>query len=195
MDSVLKMYKNKRLWIYLLKFIGIFSLCYFGTLLVIGLAAPGNYYSPFVERYLDYVSWIKVSLLKATGFFLSIFSIPTHTEPGFLIRMNKGRGVIIAMDCVGYGVYSFWIAFIVANKGRFLKKIAWILLGVFALWLINVIRISLFLVAINKGWPMPLGVDHHTWFSIAAYILIFVMIWLYDRSFRENKLNNSAFER
>lgn len=29
---------------------------------------------------------------------------------------------------------------------------------------------------------MPLGIDHHTWFNIFAYIFIFIMIWIYDRS-------------
>ena len=90
---------------------------------------------------------------------------------------------IIAMDCVGYGVYSFWIAFVAANRGKFWKKTLWILLGVIVLWFINVIRITLFLVAINKGWPMPLGIDHHTWFNIVAYLMIFILIWLYDKSF------------
>ncbi len=188
------MYKNKNIWIYLIKFLGVFCVCYFGTLLVIGLAAPGNYYSPFVEKYFDYVTWIKISLLSGTEFLLSLFSIHSHSEPGFLQRINNGRGVIIAMDCVGYGVYSFWIAFVTANKGKFLKKLLWILGGVLALWFINVIRISLFLVAINKGWSMPLGIDHHTWFNIAAYILIFIMIWLYDLFFKENKISNSTLE-
>ncbi len=187
--------RNKKIWIYLLKFIAIFCICYFGTLAIIGLSAPVGYYSPFVSKYLDYVKWIKLSLMSATGLLLSIFSIETHTEPGFLIRINGGRGVIIAMDCVGYGVYSFWIAFVTANNGQILKKILWIISGVVALWLVNVIRITLFLTAINRGWPMPLGIDHHTWFNIAAYLLIFLMIWLYDRSFREDKKDKPAFER
>ena len=118
----------------------------------------------------------------------SRYSIYQHiAEPGFLIRINGGRGVIIAMDCVGYGVYSFWIAFVAANSGTLWKKIAWIISGLFILWFINVIRITLFLVAINKGWPMPLGIDHHTWFNIAAYGMIFILIWLYDRT-SENKI-------
>ena len=158
---------------------------YFGTLAIIGLASPGNYHSPFIEKYFDYVSWIKISLINATAFFLSLFHISTQTEPGFMIRITGGRAVIIAMSCVGYGVYSFWIAFVGANKGRFLKKLLWIILGVFLLWLINAIRITLFLTAINKGWPMPLGIDHHTWFNIFAYLLIFILIWLYDRSFQK----------
>lgn len=120
--------------------------------------------------------------MNTTGFILSLFDIPTHTEPGFLIRITGQRGVFIAMDCVGYGVFSFWIAFVAANSGNFWKKVKWIVFGVLALWFINDIRITLFLVAINKGWPMPLGLDHHTWFNIFAYLLIFTMIWRYDKS-------------
>ena len=121
-------------------------------------------------------------MIHATGFILSGFHITTHTEPGYLIRINGGRGVYIAMDCVGYGVYSFWTAFVVANRGTFWKKTKWLIAGLLILWLINVIRITLFLVAINKGWPMPLGIDHHTWFTIVAYGMIFFLIWLYDRA-------------
>ena len=122
-----------------------------------------------------------MSLIHATGFILSLFNIHTTTEPGFVIRFTGGAGVIIAMDCVGYGVYSFWIAFVAANKGKKKKKILWIVFGLLGLWLINSIRITLFLTSINKGWPMPLGLDHHAWFNIFAYLLIFLMIWWYDK--------------
>lgn len=168
--------------IYLIKFAAVFCILYFGTLAWIGIAAPGGVYSPFVEKYLDYVSWIKISLVNATGWILSIFGISTLKQPGFLIRFEGGRGVIIAMDCVGYGVYSFWIAFVAANTGTLSRKIKWILFGVLALWFINVLRITLFLTSINKGWPMPLGLDHHTWFNICAYIFIFGMIIWYDKT-------------
>ena len=120
--------------------------------------------------------------MSAIGLILSLFNIQTNTEAGFLIRINGGRGVIIAMDCVGYGVYSFWIAFVAANRGRFSKKAWWIVFGVFALWLINVIRITLFLVSINKSWPMPWGIDHHTWFTIFAYGAIFIMMYFFGKT-------------
>lgn len=166
---------------YLVKFLAIYFFLYYGTLAWIGLAAPGDYYVPFIEKNLDFVSWIKRSLIKSTAFILSLFHIETVFEPGYLVRFKGGRGVIIAMDCVGYGVYSFWTAFVAANKGSFKRKLLWIVSGVFGLWLINVFRITLFLTAINKGWPMPLGIDHHTWFNIFAYLFIFILIWWYDR--------------
>lgn len=191
MDSThsTSIFNEKRLWIYLVKFIVVFCVCYFGTLAVIGLAAPGGLYSPFVEKYLDFVSWIKLSLIHATGFILSLVGIPTQTEPGFIIRFAGGNGVHIARDCVGYGVYSFWIAFVVANRGSLSKKSLWIIGGLFGLWFINVVRITLYLTSLNRGWPMPFGIDHHTWFNIFAYALIFLMIWIYDRSFSLRKIN------
>ena len=155
---------------------------------MIGLAAPGNAYSPFVEKYLDYVKWIKLSLIWATGFILSIFGVSTYTVPDFIIRITDGRGVAIAMDCVGYGVYSFWIAFV----GSFRRKFSWVVFGVLGLWFINVVRITLFLLAVNKGWPMPLGWDHHTWFNIFAYLLIFLMIWWYDKTGKKLSENNQT---
>lgn len=170
---------------YLLKFLGIFAVLYFGTQAVIGMTATGGkFHSDFIAHYLDYVSWIKYSLMRVPAFFLSIFGIGAHEEPGFVLRINGGRGVRIAYSCVGYGVYSFWIAYVVANRGNVRKKIFWAVGGVLGLWLINSIRITLFLLAINRGWPMPLGLDHHTWFNIFAYLLIFSLIILYDRSLK-----------
>lgn len=167
---------------FLLRFTIVFGVLYLGTLAVIGLANPGEYYSRFVDRYFDYVSGIKHSLIAGTRFTLGLFGIPTYTIPGFIVRITNGTGVTIAMDCVGYGVMSFWAAYVAASGGHFKRMAFWILAGFFILWLINVIRISLLLVAYNKHWGMPLGLDHHTWFNIAAYIAIFTMMYGYERS-------------
>ena len=85
--------------------------------------------------------------------------------------------------CLGYGVMSFWIAFVVANKGTSIKKLKWLLGGLFLICLINVIRISLLLLAINFHWLTPYF-NHHTWFNIIAYLIIFILIYFYDKSFK-----------
>ena len=184
----MKFLTDKKFLLFTAKFLLVFLFLYYGTLAMIGLAAPGKYYSPFVAAHLDYVSWIKISLLKGTKFLLSLFGIHTELMPGFILRIVHGRSIVVAMSCVGYGVYSFWIAFVVANSAPVVKKICWIFFGVLLLWLINVIRISLFLVAFDRGWPMPLGIDHHTWFTIWAYIAIFIMIWFFERSLKRSAI-------
>jgi exosortase/archaeosortase family protein len=122
-----------------------------------------------------------------TKIVVSFFGYSTVYEPNFLIRVVNKRGVIISQGCVGYGVMSFWIAFIFASKSNFKKKAFWIFNGLILIWLINVIRIGLFLVAINKGWKMPLGIDHHTWFNIFAYTGVFTLIYFYEKSLQANE--------
>ena len=171
--------------LFVVKFLVLFVAFYFGTLFFIGLAAPGGWYSPFVAHYFDYVSWLKLSYIKGASLIAAVFDYDTIQEPGYLLRVVHHRGVIIAYDCVGYGVMSFWAAFTLANKINMSSKLKWLFGGLFLLWVINTIRIGLFLVAINKNWPMPLGLDHHTWFTIFAYSTIFVMIYFFDKRLSE----------
>ncbi len=166
---------------YLIKFIGIFCICYFGTLAVIGLSVTEGYYSSFIDKYLDYVSILRYSLLHGSKFLVSLLGYKALIADIFSLRIEQGKEVHIGFDCLGYGVMSFWIAFVVANKGTFIKKLKWVLGGLFLIWLINVTRISMLLVAINNHWVTPYF-DHHTWFNIFAYLQIFILIFFYDRS-------------
>ncbi|RZM03352.1 MAG: exosortase/archaeosortase family protein [Pedobacter sp.] len=182
---------KKFVW-FLVKFLLLFGILYVGTLGVIGLAAPGGLYSPFIEKYLDYVSWIKQSLIWAVEHVCALVGYETYRAPDFVLRSPTGRGVKIAMDCVGYGVYSFWIAYVLANDGSWKRKVLWSVGGVLALWLINVGRITLFLISLIERRPLPLGMDHHTWFNIVAYIFIFSMIWLFERQGKQLKNNKDV---
>lgn len=171
---------------FVVKFFLVFAACYYGTLAVIGLTVPGGHYSPFVDHYLDYVSWIRNSLLYGSKAALSVFGIDSYVVGDHNLRYFNGRGIRIEYECVGYGVMSFWIAFVTASAGTFKKKIIWCVGGLFFIWLLNITRLSLLLVAINKGRPMPLGWDHHTWFNIFAYLFIFTFMFLFNRQNTES---------
>ena len=86
------------------------------------VCSTGGLYSPFIAKYLDYVKWIRISLLEGSKWQLSLFDIDTYRTVDFRLRFPQGRGVIMAYDCVGYGVMSFWIAFIFASTVPLLKK-------------------------------------------------------------------------
>lgn len=173
--------QHKPFLIFLAKFIGFFLLFYYGTELVIGLSAPGGMYSPFVEKYLDYVTWISNALIKGSQVFVGMLGYDTYTADNFVVRIVDGRGVRVAYGCVGYGVMSFWLAFLIAVKESWKTKLIWLAIGWAMLYVINVMRIGLYLLAVNKGWPMPFGIDHHTWFNIVAYGCIFLMMYFFDK--------------
>ena len=168
--------------LYVARFIGAFCILYYGTQGVIGLAAPGRYYSGFIHDYLNYPVLLRNSLLYGARFFLSLFGYDALVHHTFFISMVGGRGVRMVYSCLGIGLISFWTAFVYANKGNLTKKLVWITGGLMLIWLINITRVALLLLAINKKWPMPLHLDNHTWFNIAAYTAIFILVYFYHRS-------------
>lgn len=174
--------QKKAVGLYLLKFAAVFVLFYFGTLGIIGLSSPENEYSPFVARYLNFVDPLRSSILRGASSLLSLLGEKSHRIDRFTLGIADGSAVRMVYSCVGYGVMSFWIALISANAGSWQRKTTWIVGGLFLLWCINVMRISLLVVATSRQWPMPFGWDHHTWFNVVAYGGIFALMYLYDRS-------------
>jgi exosortase/archaeosortase family protein len=168
--------------LYLFKFFGIFAVLYYGTIGFIGLVAAGGHYVAFLDKYFNYVSWLRFSLLQGSRALMSLTDFDTYVKDIYTLQVHSGRGVHVGFDCLGYGVMSFWTAFIIANQGSLKRKLAWVSGGLVMIWCINVARIALLLIAINKKWSSPAGFDHHTWFNIAAYACIFTGIYFYDRS-------------
>ena len=163
-------------------FLLIFSFCYLVSLAVIGVSAPGNYYSAFIDHYLNFISWIRVSLLFGTKMILKIFGVETYYAGEYVLRKVNGRGIRLVYSCIGYGIMSFWIAFITASSKEWIKKLKWVAGGLLLIWFINITRMALLLIATNNNWQMPFGWDHHTWFNIVAYAAIFLMIYFFERS-------------
>ena len=173
--------KDKAFIRFVIKFLVIFLICYYGTFALIGVTVPGGYYSSFIDQYLNYVSWVRISLLNGTKIMLSFFGVDTYRAGEYNLRIVNGRGIRLVYGCLGFGVMSFWVAFVLASADKIKRKLIWTILGLCFIWVLNITRLSLLLVATNKGWPIPLGWDHHTWFTIFSYLFIFILIYLFNR--------------
>jgi exosortase/archaeosortase family protein len=165
---------------FVLKFIVLFFLIYYGFISIIAFTAPGGFYSPFVDHYFNLIAWLKSSLIYGSAFLLHILGYETYQLDNFILRIVNGKGVRIAHDCAGHGILSFWLAYTLSIKTTRTKRLIGIVLGSFVLWLINIIRISTLILALNKNWNMPLGIDHHTWFNAFSYLFIFIMIFIFE---------------
>ena len=179
---------------YFIKFICAFCILYFGTKLVIGLTVPGGYYSPFIAHFFDYPALLRLSLLQGTRLLAAVFGFNTFIRNMYTLTMVNGSGVHLVYSCLGYGLLSFWIAFVFANEGGFLRKLKWIITGCFFIWLINVIRITLVLISSNQHWKLPATMEQHTLFNIAVYVAIFCMIWLFSRSDKKRAADNPVYK-
>ncbi len=159
---------------------------------MIGITTPGGYYVAFAGKYMDYISGFRNLLLNSSKLLLQAIGYDVYLKDGYTIKLVNGRGVKIVYSCLGYGVISFWIAFVFANKTSFWQMIRWMFIGVLVIILVNVFRISLLVIAINKHWPSLFNFDNHTWFNIVAYSFIFIMMYLFDRSERKTNQSQSA---
>ena len=167
--------------IYLLKFIGIFCFFYYGSLFVIGAGIPGGHANAdWAHRWFYYQDALRDIILKTSALVLELLGYEPVRKSMQLMRIGK-FGIKMHDACLGMGVMSFWIAFIVANAGSVLKKLKWLFVGLFAIFIINVARVCLILLAGYHKWVNLGKIDHHAMFNIAAYILIFTMIYIYTK--------------
>ena len=172
---------SKRFLRFIIIFAAVFAGLYFGIKILEGLAVPGGNYSPFVDKYLDIASWIRSSLIVSVKFIMSLEGYETYRPNEYLLTVVNGKGISIVYSCLGFGVMSFWAAFALAAEGTKKSRLIWLLIGLGSLWLLNVLRIALVMIAANKGWRFPFGWDHHTWFNIIAYAFIFIMIYFHEK--------------
>lgn len=185
---MIKHIQKNTIWFYILKFSLAYGILYYGTLAIIGLSVKGGLYSQFVHDYLDYISVLRSSILKSANYVCHFLNYDTTIEGTYILRIRSGIGVRMVYKCIGYGIMSFWGAFIIANTGAYKKKILWILLGWILIYIINVCRVSFLLISVATKRILPFNIDHHTLFNTFAYILVLIMIYFYDKSLKIKKI-------
>ncbi|MBC7616989.1 MAG: hypothetical protein H7202_13060, partial [Pedobacter sp.] len=94
---------------------------------MIGITTPGGYYVAFADKYLDYISGLRYLLLHTSKGLLTMIGFDVYLKDIYTIKMVNGRGVQVVYSCLGYGLLSFWIAFIIANKMPFRSMLKWMM--------------------------------------------------------------------
>lgn len=174
---------------FLLKFIGFFLVFYYANLFFVQLTLPGGkWYNEFFSNNLNYIEWLTASLTHMSGYIGELFGVDNYVRGHSVVATSSGRGVNVKWECIGLGIYSFWLAFILAHKMSAKRKIILSVVGIVLMWLLNCIRIALLLYAVDnnlkewkKSWKFIGDINHHDLYNYACYIIIIGMIYLYYR--------------
>lgn len=162
--------------VFITKFLVFFLLFHFGNEAFIGITAPGGLHIPFLENHLDYVDWLRSSILYASRLVAEhLLDIDCTVQLPYTLRAFTGHTVRMVYSCIGLGIMSLWAAFIIAHPVRIKVMLRWLILGIVAIWIINVFRVALILMALQRHWNHSKYLDHHDIFNIIAYIMIFVL--------------------
>lgn len=175
-----------------IKFILMVLALYYFSIAYNGIVSPeGRFYSPFLNHYLNYISWIRVSILYVSKHIALIFGTHSYIATSQLIKLTNGTEVEIWLPCLGLGIISCWVSFVVTHKITWRKKLLWCLAGSFTIWFINCCRIAILLIALDNNWKQYSSLDHHDLFNIIAYILVLAMMYFYTNQYkRQPKIAN-----
>ena len=167
---------------FIIKFLVLFLGLHYFNEFYIGITAPGGLYVPFLEHHLDYVAWIRHSILWGSMNLSGLFGYESYIDGPFHLRSVTGPGVQMVYSCIGLGVMSFWAGFVLAHEIKWKKKIGWTLLGLIVIWIVNCFRVTVILAATVNKWNPSKYLDHHDTFNIIAYVCVFILIIIFIKS-------------
>ncbi len=152
----------------------------YGTTLFIGVTGTGGrYYSYTLDHYFNYVSWLRNIILHGSNSMMHLLRFDTTIVSEYLIGIKHGAAVQLVYSCLGYGVLSFWAAFIIANKGTLKFKAIWLCFGFFVIIFSNIVRVCILLISKQQKWYKPFEFDHHTTYNIIAYLLVLMLMFFF----------------
>jgi exosortase/archaeosortase family protein len=169
-------------FIYCVKFLSLFLGFYYFSIAFNGIVSPeGGLYSAFLDHYLNYIAWIRESNIYVSNVMTNALGTRSFISGPQMINIAGGTEVEIWLPCLGFGIMSFWGAFVIVNAGTLKRKLLWAFAGIFAIWFINCCRITLLLIALDNNWRQMGSIDHHDMFNIVSYSCIFLMMYFYTR--------------
>ncbi|MDB5019836.1 MAG: hypothetical protein JWQ28_963 [Pedobacter sp.] len=169
------------------KLVSLVLVLYYFTIGFNGIVSPeGTYYSPFLDHYLNFINWFRGSIMFVSNLIAHAFGANSSIADHQTMKLGQNIEFIIWLPCLGFGVMSFWISFIVNSSSTVKRKGIWCVLGIVAIWIINCLRIALFVVSVDRGWAENKLIDHHDLFNVAAYTLIIILMYSYTRNDNQN---------
>lgn len=169
-------------YLFFIKFLTCFFILYFFFPFYWGVTGiGGKIYSPFLDAHLNIIKWLTRFLTGAARFFLEALQYTVYQKNYSSLRIGHTAGVNVNPSCLGWGVMSFWVAFIFANSGDWKHKLKWMVIGIASICILNITRIILITLAIHLRWRTITSLDHHQAFNIFAYGCIFILMFWYTK--------------
>ncbi|MBE7169232.1 MAG: exosortase/archaeosortase family protein [Williamsia sp.] len=166
--------------VFFLKFIVLMGgIYYFNVFYISIIDARGYIYSSFFDQHLNYFSLLRASILHTANFLDHLYGLDSYVADPYRLKLQNGHGVFVDLACLGYGVMSFWVAFILAHNNSWQKKLIWSVGGIVFLWFLNCCRVALLIVSIVKRWNTERWMDSHALFNLIVYSFIIMMIFFY----------------
>jgi exosortase/archaeosortase family protein len=161
-------------------FLALFVCFYYFNIFFFGITSPGNHYSSFIDKHLNYIRGLRQLLLNSSAAVLNLFGFTSITSDTEILITGHGK-LKVVYSCLGLGVISFLTAFVLAYPKKLRSKIIFLISGIIVIEILNVLRFVILGIFWDKNTNTQL-VDHHTLFNIFIYIVIAISIYFWVKS-------------
>ncbi len=183
------MFKNSNF--HLLRFLIVFAVLTAGFYTYVGIVSPGGrYHSSFLENYLNIPAWVTYFISTSAKAILQVLGYDVFQYRPDNVTIRGSHGVTILWACLGFGVLSFWVAFVTAHRAGWKFLFKWSAWGIALITGLNIIRIALIALASFHHWEAFLKMDAHRSFNIVTYIAIFGLMWWFVEVYRKYAAGN-----
>jgi exosortase/archaeosortase family protein len=173
---------------FFLRFLPILLFLHYFHSAFLGVTSPeGRYYFAVLDHYVNYISWLRLSILHASNILVHIWGIDAYLNGSQMISVVDGPSINVWLPCLGLDIMSFWVAFICAHPITWRKKLNWCMAGLLSIWILNCFRIAILLTALNGKWDSGGAIDHHDLFNLFSYAVILAFIFLFSKKERKEK--------
>ena len=160
-------------------FLILFCVFYYFNIFFFGITSEGSHFSPFLANHFNYINWLRWLLLQSSSKILNWLGYTAITSKYQLLVLGVG-GLRLVYTCLGFGIMSFFAAFVLAYPKPLKPKLIFLFAGLFTIQFLNVIRFVLLSLFWNRRRQQV--IDHHTIFNLIIYIIIVVSLYFWIRS-------------
>src|SRR4051812_45635361 len=184
--------KSKSLSFNILQFLLVYALLAGWFHCFIAITSPGGkVYSPLLDNYFNIPRWLTFFISKSSMALLKLAGFTVYQRAPNNVTILGSRGVTIIWACLGFGVMSFWTAFVTAHRAAWKFKLKWCLSGIIIIIALNITRITLIALANHYHWLSVTSLEPHATFNVASYILLFLLVVWFTRRYKHYQEDKS----
>ena len=179
--------KHHKPYRFAIRFLSVFTLLYLFNLSFIGVTASGGLYIEWLDKHLNYIAQWRALNIHSTAMLLKLLGQQVETGI-YTLTVQNHSGFRLAYSCLGYGVMSFYAAFIVAFPKPAKSKGLVLFIGLLLIQTLNILRLT----TISLFWKPAHAnawIDHHLIFNIIIYAILLYILLIWSR--QKNNANGS----
>lgn len=171
---------NKTAIIFVVKLLVFYLLFSQGNLFMNSVMSEGGrFYNETIAQNFDYIQGLKNALIKPAVWIIKLFGYyAIHNEMDVMVV--NGPYLRVNYSCLGLGVMSFLVAFIIAFPAKLKSKINLFIVGMIMIYVLNVLRIAGLGILLRAFKSQRDNFTyHHEIFNVIVYVIIFILLYFW----------------